>query len=408
MSTPLKTIFDELYSGHRFDLPLAKRISRYVGDLMNRNEEHVMFFGSSLTGVYDLRFKTTDRNEWFIDIKDVDEFELKKRILKESVYDPTWVRANDAFNLDCLYTMHRYLISDLPQNQKIAAVDIVGMALNIKLLGSIMAAYFPYKCDERIAQEVYARLSRKFHIKKFGSWKAVLENRSHDICFSGTKSSWLEVLTDFTDDEAIAQCISDIQGRLRSMIKYVWSVLEQVKADDAKFGRTNATVEIEGDKVIQSLKRNPDKFLRYSQEIVLDRHTFIKPEIAVVVNAEMRTMSQKLLIDLLEHVVFCANRKEARIEKLINASIQHTINTISGDRTASRNMADLSWLLNKEKLLFMASKTNDALVFEARDIAEGLVREACKTKNGTMIASLKTGLIIYIIARTFSMEYYLK
>jgi hypothetical protein len=119
-------------------------------------------------------------------------------------------------------------------------------------------------------------------------------------------------------------------------------------------------------------------------------------------------MSQKLLIDLLEHVVFCANRKEARIEKLINASIQHTINTISGDRTASRNMADLSWLLNKEKLLFMASKTNDALVFEARDIAEGLVREACKTKNGTMIASLKTGLIIYIIARTFSMEYYLK
>ena len=147
MSTSLKTIFDELYNGHRFDLQLSKRINRYVGDLMNRNEEHVMFFGSSLTGVYDLRFKTTDRNEWFIDIKDVDEFELKKRILKESVYDPSWIRANDAFNLDCLYTMHRYLVSDLPQNQKIAAVDIVGMALNIKLLGSIMAAYFPYKCD---------------------------------------------------------------------------------------------------------------------------------------------------------------------------------------------------------------------------------------------------------------------
>lgn len=408
MSTPLKTIFDEAYNGQTFDINLLKRINRYVGDLMNRNEEHVMFFGSSLTGVYDLRFKTTDRNEWFIDIKDIDEFELRKRILNESVFDPTWVRANDAFNLDCLYTMHRFLNSNLTDSQKQTAVEATGMALNIKLLGSIMAAYFPYKCDERIAQEVYARLSRKFHIKKYGSWKALLENRSHDIAYSGTKSSWFKVLKDFNDDEQIAQCISDIQGRLRSMIKYVWSVLEQVKADDAKFSRTNATVEIEGDKVIQSLKRDSDKFLRYGQEIVLDRHTFIKPEICAVVDAEMRNMSQKLLIDLLEHVVYCANRKEKRIEELVNAAIQHTINTINDDRTASRNMSDISWLMNKEKLLFMASKTNDPLVFDARKLAEKLVREACKTKNATMIASLKTGLIIYIIARTFTMNHYLK
>lgn len=407
MSTPLKQIFDEVYSGYRFDAQLAKRISRYVGDLMNRNEDHVMFFGSSLTGVYDLRFKTTDRNEWFMDIKDVDEFALKKRIINESIYDPTWVRANDAFNLDCLYTMHRFLTSNLPERERIAAVNKVGMALNIKLLGSIMAAYFPYKCDERVAQEVYARLSRKFYIKKFGSWKLVLENRSNDIAFSGTKSSWLDVLTNFTDDEQIAQCISDIQGRLRSMIKYVWTVLEQVKADDARFGRTNTTIEIEGDKIIQSLKRDPDKFLRYSQDITIDANTFIKPETVIVVDAEMRTVSQKLLIDLLEYVVECSNRKEKRIEELIEASVQHTIDTIQNDRTASRLMKDISWLLNKEKLLFMASKTNDPNVFKAREIAEELVKETSKTKNSTMIASLKTALIIYIIARTFTMEHWL-
>lgn len=404
MATPIKHIFDEASKSVKFDEKLSKRIQKYVGDLMNRNEEHVMFFGSNLTGVYDLRFKTSDRNEWFIDIKDIDEFAISKRVLSETILDPNWVRANDVFNLDCLYTIHRFLNSGLPQDKINKAIDSVAMALNIKLMGSIMAAYFKYKCDERIAQETYARLSRKFYIKKFGSWRGVLEKRSHDV--AEPQSKWYPILKDFTDDEQIAQCISDIQGRLRSMIKYVWEVFSQVRADDAKFNHTSSTFEFEGEKVIQALKRDADRYLRYGQEVVLDRNTFIKPEILSVVSAEMRTLSDKLLIDVLEYTVQEANRGKKSVEELVNASVQHTINTIQGDRTAARHLSDIAWLLNKEKLLFMASKTNDPLVFQARDIAEKYVRAACKTKNNTMIAALKTGLIVYIIGRTFTMQHY--
>jgi hypothetical protein len=406
MTTPLKQIFDQASTQIKFDLTLSKRIQRYVGDLMNRNEDTVMFFGSNLTGTYDLRYKTSDRNEWFVDIKDLDEYEIRKRVTTESSLDPNWVRANDVFNLDCLYTIHRYLNSSLNQKQMETAVEAVAMALNIKLLGSIMAAYFPYKCDERIAQEVYARLSRKFYIKKFGNWRAVLEKRSHDIAFNNSK--WYPILKEFTDDEQIAQCISDIQGRLRSMIKYVWGVLEEVKADDAKFRRTSSTIEIEGEKVLQTLKRDTDKYLRYSQEIVLDRNTFIKPEVLAVVEAEMRTLSAKLLVDALNEVVVIANSRSKQVEELVEASVQHAINTIQSDRAAARYLSDISWLLNKEKLLFMASKTNDPLVFKARTIAEDIVKKACRTKNATMVAALKTGVIIYIIGRTFTHDYYQK
>lgn len=404
MATPLKQIFDEASKHVKFDQTLARRTQKYVGDLMNRNEEHVMFFGSNLTGVYDLRFKTSDRNEWFIDIKDMDEFDIRKRVLAESVLDPNWVRANDVYNLDCLYTIHRLLNSGLSPIQQKNAIESVCMALNIKLLGSIMAAYFKFKCDERIAQETYARLSRKFYIKKFGNWRGVLEKRSHDIAEPSSK--WFPILKDFTDDEQIAQCISDIQGRLRSMIKYVWEVFSQVRADDAKFNHTSSTFEWEGEKVIQALKRDADKYLRYGQEVVLDRNTFIKPEILTVVDAEMRTLSQKLLLDVLEATVNQANRGKKEIEELVNASVQHAINTIQDDRTAARHLNDIAWLLNKEKLLFMASKTSDPLVFTAREIAEKLVRASCKTKNNTMIAALKTGLIIYIVGRVFSMQHY--
>ena len=405
MSTPLKQIFDEASTSIKFDQNLSRKIQKYVGDLMNRNEEHVMFFGSNLTGVYDLRFKTSDRNEWFLDIKDLDEFAIRKRVLAESVLDPNWVRANDVFNLDTLYTVHRFLNAGMNEVQAYKAIEATMMALNIKLMGSIMAAYFPYKVDDRIAQETYARLSRKFYIKKFGNWRKVLEKRSHDI--ASVDSKWLPILKDFTDDEQIAQCISDIQGRLRSMIKYVWEVLDQVRADDAKFHHSSTTFEVEGEKVIQALKRDADRYLRYSQDIVLSRNSFIKPELVVVVDAEMRTLSQKLLIDALEHLVALANRGRPEIEKLLNNVTQHSINTIQDDRTAARQLTDISWLLRKEKLLFMASKTNDPLVFEARTIAEKIVREACKTKNNTMIAALKTGVIIYIVGRVFTMHHYL-
>lgn len=404
MSTPIKQIFDEVSKSVRFDQKLSKSIQKYVGDLMNRNEEHVLFFGSNLTGVYDLRFKTTDRYEWFIDIKDIDELAIRKRVLSESVLDPNWVRANDVFNLDCLYTVHRFLNSSLSDNEKEKAINATFMALNIKLLGSIMAAYFKYKCDERVAQETYARLSRKFYIKKFGSWRGVLEKRSGDIVSADSK--WLPVLKDFTDDEQIAQCISDIQGRLRSMIKYVWEVFSKVREDDARFNHTSSTFEMEGEKVIQALKRDADKYLRYAHEIVLDRNTFIKPEVLQVVDAEMRTLSQKLLLDALEHFVVQASGNKKDIEEFVTATIQHAINTINDDRTAARHLSDIAWLLNKEKLLFMASKTNDPLVFTARKVAERIVREACKTKNNTMIAALKTGLIIYLIGRTFTMQHY--
>jgi hypothetical protein len=127
MSTPLKQIFDEASTSIKFDQNLSRKIQKYVGDLMNRNEEHVMFFGSNLTGVYDLRFKTSDRNEWFLDIKDLDEFAIRKRVLAESILDPNWVRANDVFNLDTLYTVHRFLNSGMNEIQAYKAIEATMM-----------------------------------------------------------------------------------------------------------------------------------------------------------------------------------------------------------------------------------------------------------------------------------------
>lgn len=400
----IKDIFDAEAKHVKFDLKLAKQIQHFVGSLMNRNEDHVMFFGSNLTGPYPLRFKTADQNEWFVDMLGLDEFIIREKIVKDTIINADWVRATDAFNMSCLYTIHRYLNSNLSPKDKKMAIDNTAMALNIKLMGSIMAAYFPYNADEATSQEVFARLSRKFYIKKYGSWRKVLEHRAEDI--TATTSKWLPVLTKFDSDEDLAQCISDIQGRLRSMIKYIWEVFAKVRLDQSKFNRTSMAIEIGGEKVIQDLKRDSDTYKEYALKIALDESTFIKPEMITIVDAEMRTMPTKLLMDALRHLVVLHNKANPLAEELIVKVIEHAIQTINSDRSAARNLNDPSWLIHKVKVLVMASKTNDPLVFRIRDITEKLIRDSVSTKNNTWIAALKTGLVLYIVGRAFSMRHY--
>jgi hypothetical protein len=404
MAVLLKEIFNEASKHIKFDQKLAKKIHTYVAGLMNRNEDHVMFFGSNLTGLYPLRFKTGDRNEWFVDIKDIDGFAIKKRVREESIIDESWERATDVFNLDTLYTVHRFLNAPLSEREKQKAIHDTLMALNIKLMGSIMARYFPYPCDEAVALEVYSRLSKKFHIKKYGNWRGVLENRADDIVSVGSK--WLPVLKDFNDDAELAQCISDIQGRLRSMIKYIWDVLEKVKLDQAKFNRTSMSIDAGGEKVLQELKRDSDSYKDYAHKVVLDEHTFIKPELVTIIDAEMKTMPVKLMVDCLKHMCLLANNDDKLLDQLLDDIIEHAINTIRDDRSAGRNMHDLSWILRKEKLLITAPKTTSELVFSMRDKTEVIVRKAAKTKNATIIAAIKTGICLYVIGRTFAMKHY--
>lgn len=407
----LKSILDEENRQTKFDENLATRIEAYVNALMNRNQEHVYFFGSNLTGVYPLRFKTSDRNEWFMDIKDIDEFEIAAKVLqlartKGSGLMETWVRATDAFNLDCLYTMHRFLNSNLPEKKKQKAINDTAMALNIKLLGSIMAMYFKFDVDERVAQEVYARLSRKFYIKRFGNWREVLIHRSEDIT-DHRATSWRKVLTEFTDNAAIAQCISDIQGRLRSMIKYIWEVFEKVRQDEMKHNKTSMVIDTGGVKIIQDLNRKADKFKDYALDTVLDFNSFYKPELITIIGAELTTMPVKLLGDVLAHTVKLANGKDStKINHFITEVIEYTIETIRLDRSAAANLHDLGWLLNKIRLLITAPKSSQREVLEMRKFGELVVRESAHTRNATLIMSLRTGLILYIVARTFTINHY--
>ncbi|MNR52451.1 hypothetical protein D3C85_1723040 [compost metagenome] len=54
----------------------------------------------------------------------------------------------------------------------------------------------------------------------------------------------------------------------------------------------------------------------------------------------------------------------------------------------------------------MASRMVDPTLLKMRDLADTIVNKSSTSKNKAMQASLRTGLQLYIVLRTFTMNYY--
>ncbi len=240
-----KSIMDHYYKHLSIDQNLHKKTHKFEQGFVYRNEEHINFFGSNLTGVYAVRFKTSDRNDVLIDIFDVEESEIRKEVIKLDAVGETWVRGTDVLNLSCLYLTHRALKNDkLSIKQRHDLAKSLLMIMHFKLIGSLMSRYFPHPVDPRLAQMTYAAMSKKFSIKQCGSWYKVLEARCEDIL--STSSIHKRTLDRFDDDGAIQNMITDIQGRLKNMLKKIWGLFEEVRSKDNKLMTVTGTIDLDG------------------------------------------------------------------------------------------------------------------------------------------------------------------
>lgn len=400
-----KSIMDHFYKHLSVDQNLHKTIHKFEQGFVYRNEEHINFFGSNLTGVYAVRFKTSDRNDILIDIFDVEESEIRKEIVKLDAVGETWVRGTDVLNLSCLYLTHRALKNEkLSVKQRHDLAKSLLMVMHFKLIGSLMSRYFPHPVDPRLAQMTYAAMSKKFSIKQCGSWYKVLEARCEDIL--STSSIHKRTLDRFDDDGAIQNMITDIQGRLKNMLKKIWKLFEEVRSKDNKLMTVTGTIDLDGKTVVRDLIRNETQYIRYINEVAMDQQRFIKKELIVVISDVMQTMPDKLLYDALVHVSEKMRKNDKKTQELLGEVLLHAFDYFSKDRYASMKLNDLGTLLIKFRALYVASRSKEEKLLTMRDNAEKLVTESVKSKNSVVIASVRTGLLLYILLRSFSMNHY--
>lgn len=398
----IKLILSDVMSGNIVNEALVRDLEYYLNAYINKDEEHISFFGSNLTGVNRIVFDSNDRNALAIEILDIDEIEIKSRVRALKHIGSDWVRGTDGINLSLIYLTHLIHHSTLSTDSKRKAIIICLIILQAKFLSSLLYGYFKYPVSEKLALAVYDALSRKFYIKKYGTWLAILQARAESIYDHDHKNT----IVSFETDERIQYMISDIQGRIKSMILNIYSVTMQLNAKGIGVSAQSMMQEFEGKLEVRSLERDFDTYLNYIQQTMQEPRAFIKEELANVISDSITTMPLKLLYDVLLVVSEKAQDNDKKLDENTRDILIYTFDYFRENKRSVADLSNLGKLVITLKSLFTASKTNSKTVIQLRDYFDKIVKDNIRSRNPATIAGVRTGVVLYIMIRTLTKNYY--
>lgn len=411
MSKNVLEVFNNALPDLEFDKALALKVKRYANAFVNKNADHIAFFGGMLMGVHRVRFKPEDRNEWFDDILQADDLVIEDELHKLPEILAHRHVSSDVMNLSCLWMVHRFSNSPhLNASEKHEAMINVLLVLHYKFITSILARWFTHLADPQVALATVAAMSMKYGLKTAGSWQKLLEQRSEEIV--ATRSIHYRTYTKFTDDKAIVYMINDIQGRVKKILKYIRDVFEQIRKDPKGLIRTEtSTVELDGVNTIKDKKRSFSSYLRYVSDVIKDPATWLKPELVDVIDQAMPTMPRARLEETLYYCsINSGSNGDPNIAILIEETLAHAFEFILSRGRNEMRVNDLAGLIGKLRNRYMSSRSSDPVLMRMRDLGEDIARHATSTRaisnKNAEISAIRTGLLLYIVLRTFSMRYY--
>lgn len=421
MSENIKSIFDRHGSGIKFNEALIKELKKYGSSFVNSSEETIHFFGGNSIGVYPVRFKPADRYEFLIDLLGLDENEIRTEVKNLPTVNEDWIRGTDVMNLSCLWIAHKFKTSNLSVKDKVAGMYQSILILNFKLITSLMAHFFPHPVSEELSQMIYDQLSLKYTLKKEGSWMGLMIERTNDII--NEKGIHSDTLTHFNDDGDIQYMITDVQGRLRSIIKNLWEVLADIRDRDLKRHKQSYFSELEGEMVIRDMSKKYPSYRLYIEQVIDSTPAeFIKPDLVTIVASMIQNLPRPLLGEALiafhtrynrvnELQKKSGNKKvsetidDKNIHKWFDLIITHCFEQVISNNKISKNMSNVPELLVYMKSLYMASKSKGD-VETMRNLGERFIKRDVKGNNPSVIASVRTGIMLYIIARMTFKDHY--
>jgi hypothetical protein len=390
----------------KIDKNLIKRLRDFNISFMTRSEEHMQYFGSIYTGVYQAKFKTSDRDLWFDTvIENIDERSAYSRIVKLPTLKPEWRRATDIMNMTCLWLTHRFLTDEkLSTAEKQEGALQALLILNIKFLTSITSAYFSYPVNIDVARAVVDKMNNKYLLKQLGSWSGFIQYRCNEI--KKSSSSNYKAIINFDDDEDIIIAVHDIQLRFRQTIKTIYKVLNEVMASHKKVNVISNSITLEGEQVLRDITKNETQYLRYIHTVLQDKTRFIKDELIDVVVNISPTMNPRFFKETLSYLQQHYNIKNTDITDLVDETVLHSIEYLRRSPETRKLIHDIGGLATRLRANYSSSTSTDASLLKMRETGGTVVSKASGIKNPVQISAVRTGVFIYLVLRTYSMKHY--
>lgn len=407
MSKTLKEVFDVECKSIKFNKNLADELYRFQTAFVNKNEDHMAFFGGNLTGVHVVRWAPSDNNRFFNDVLGLDELDLTDAIEEVTDIDQSFKVSGSTFNLICMYLIHRFLTAPgLDEKIRVRAANDVALIFNYRMLTGLLGLFFKYPVNEDIAKLTYASLNFKYVLKKLGSWNAVLAFRAEEL--TDPKRLHYKNLVKFKVDLDIAYAITDSRGRLADMLKNIYAEFIKIHARGDRISTTSSMqVNTDGIEVLKDKSHGVESYTQYALSVLPDKNSFIKPELIDVVLKLMFTASKSQFVTTLEWMSTEFNGKHhADIEKLIQVTLRHSYEYLSSNSAVLHNTKDLPGFLSKIKGVYLSSRSTDEELLEMRELGGELIKVAVGTHSDNAIAAIRTALFLYIDLRAYTRQHY--
>jgi hypothetical protein len=400
-------VFESECKDLEINADFIKKLHLFQVGFVNKNEEHIAFFGGHLLGVNKVRFTPQDENYWFEDLLQVNDYDLKENLHKLNGINPDFIVSSDVFNISAVWLTHAiYKSEKLTKQQKEQGMLDSILVMNFRFMTSRLAYYFKYSADPAIAEEVYARLSGKFAIKQYKTWLNVLVNRSQDTI--APTSIHYKTITTMSSNKAVADMINDCQGRIRDIIKNIYAVIDQVKKEGIRISTTSdVCTDFDGREILKDKVNGLNNYTLYLKSVVSDRNSFIKDELVNVIDKILNNLSYTLFVQTLEWVSDNYGKsKDGLIDNVVEEVMIHSYGYLEDNRGLLNNNINLINILAKLRGVYMSSRTTDPVLLDIREKCKEIVFLATKNKNKNIIPSLRTGLMLYLVSRAFTKHYY--
>lgn len=405
MHKDYKSILEKYTSHIKVNESLAKELQNFVNKFVNKNEDHISFFGSNLTGVQSIYFTTMDKNDLMVEILDgVNDPAIRKEVKALPHVGSSWQVATEPVTLVCMYLVYKYYNSSLPEKVKFQAMRSLAMIVHFKFITSLINHYFPYNVPEATALATYSALSRKFTLKQEGTWQKTLERRVEDLLF--VQDSWHEQIHVYEPDEELIKMFSDMQVRMRSMIKNIAEVTYRLHSLGVGVDADTGTIDTDDGLKVKDVQRLHSNYRDYLHSTVVDSRSFIKSELVHIISEAISTMPEAPLYDVLSYVSVQAQQNDRKTIAFCDEILIYVFNLLQKEGKDGATLNNLSNLIEKVKAMITASKSNDPAVLQMRKDADRYVKKGSSIRNVAAAAGLRTGLILYIVVRTFTRNHY--
>lgn len=396
--------------------------SPYIG-----NKENQIFFTES------------DVNQLF-DLFNVSPSQFKNVIKQNTSIDTIRLVSSNYFNLFVLWVVYNLLNSNLSNKVKYFAAFNTLKMMHYRFFTSIVNHNFIYGADPNVMEYVMEKeLNMKYDIKKYGTWRRVLEIRCADILgleevikryddnrdyriddFSKVTNTHIhyKALHSFVPDEAVLYILTDSQSRIRTKIGRITSLYYEAKKEAKAIGTNKLSGDIDGEKILKDISGTLDTISIRVTSSLTNIQQFIDPTLL----RQVADTSSSVSVEMLKttFLTFCneavdqnkANKLfetkpdeiysirpigHGALVRLIIKEVyrQCAISKISLTYNSRRQ------IIEKTKNLFSSSRIVDPNILIIKELLTDFILNQVKIRRKATVSSLQLCVILYIVVKTF-------